>query len=203
MLFSSTVGPSTPARWSTTAVLLLVIVTRVPSSAAQTAQESIGLFFDSDCATCSATMMPGQQRTLEIRAVRGGATQQFDLAGGHFQVIGLPPGWTAACVPNPAATFSFGDPFGDGGSLLFPCVSGTCVELYRCTITATTAETARLSVVSHSQPQGCPSGCPCIAYCAPQPTATCASGGTAIINGAACTVAAQPLPWSQVKRLFD
>jgi hypothetical protein len=184
-------------------VLLLGALTRVSAAAAQSSQESIGLFFDEDCGTCSATIMPGEQRTLEIRAVRGGSTGQFDLAGAHFAVIGLPSGWTATCAPNPTATFSLGDPFGDGASLLIPCTSGACILLYRCTITATTAETAYLRVVAHAQPQGCPSGCACIAYCAPLPTAACASRGQAIINGGACTVGVQPSTWSQFKRLFD
>ena len=191
------------ARSSALAVLLLGSLTPVPASLAQSSQESIGLFFDADCATCSATILPGEQRTLEIRAVRGGATGHFDLAGGQFQVVGLPAGWTAECASNPTATFSFGDPFGDGASVLFPCAPGGCVELYNCTITATTAETARLKVVVNPQPQGCPSGCACIAYCAPLPTATCAAGGEAIINGGACTVGVQPMQWTQVKRLFD
>ena len=192
------------ARFLELLVLLLGALIRVPATAAQSSHESIGLFFDSECATCGATTTPDEHLTLEIRAVRGGPTGHFDLAGGHFSVTGLPPGWSADCTPNPTATFASGDPFGDGGSILFPCASGPCVQLYRCTIIATTTETAYLKVVPHNNPQGCPSGCPCIAYCAPMPTVACATGGEAIINGAAdCTVAVQPLPWGRVKQLYD
>jgi hypothetical protein len=191
------------ARFFVLAALSLGALAGVPPTAAQPSQESIGLFFDADCSTCSSTMVPGEQRTLEIRAVRGGSTAQFDLAGAHFAVVGLPAGWTASCTPNPAATFAFGNPLEDGGSILLPCMAGTCVQLYRCTITATTAETALLRVVAHPQPQGCTSGCACIAYCTPEPAATCASGSEAIINGPACTVGVQPSTWRQFKQLFD
>jgi hypothetical protein len=191
------------ARYVGLAALLLATLFHIPATAAQSGRESIGLFFDADCSTCSATMLPGEQRTLEIQAVRGGSTGQFDLAGAHFAVVGLPAGWTAECASNPTSTFALGDPFGDGASLLIPCTAGGCVPLYRCTITATTAETAYLSVVGHSEPQGCPGGCACIAYCAPAATAACATGGQAIINGGPCTVAVQPSTWSQFKRLYD
>jgi hypothetical protein len=198
---SSTGGEAMTTRLLQLAVILLVATTRVP--AAFSSGESIGLFFDEGCATCSATLNPGEPRGLQIRAIRGGPTGGFPLAGAHFAVAGLPFGWTAECSSNPAATFSFGNPFSDdGGSLLFPCSAGTCVLLYSCTITATTNETAYLQVVSHPNPQGCPSG-PCIAYCAPSLTAVRASGGEAIINGGSCTVAVHPSTWGRVKQLYE
>src|SRR2546426_8730116 len=181
---------------------LLGVLVFPPPTVAQT-REAIGLFFDADCSTCSATIPPGQQKPLYIGALRGGASAQYGLTGAEFRVVGLPPEWIVTCTPNPSSVTVLGDPFGAGADMGFFPLAGTCVGLFTCSITATTDAVVYLRVTAHSRPHPvCPSSPAILCDCAPAITIVCASGGEAVINGGACTVGVQTKTWSQVRRLY-
>jgi hypothetical protein len=185
------------------AALFLILTTN-----ATTAEERIVIAFDDDCTSCSTSIGIGQQAIARIRAVRGDFIDLFGFRGANFRVAGLPNGWTVDCVPNPTANVVLGAPFEEGVSMAFPGaygLGGSCLELYTCTITATSSDTATLEVVAPSSPNiSCPQPtCPCVNLANSPFQPLCAVGGQAYINGPGCTVSVKQRTWSQVKRLFD
>jgi len=168
------------------------------------AEEAIGLFFDEECGSCSAQLNAGEQTTLFIRAVRGGPTGSYPLTQAEFRVVGMPGDWSVSCVPNLLANVVIGDPFGGGTDIAFGAgIEGTCVELFTCTVTASSSDLVRLAIVAHTTNPQFPGNCPFI-RCNQPPVicAVCVPRGEAIINGPECTVATLPSTWTGIKRLY-
>jgi hypothetical protein len=182
----------------------LVCSTLVGLTVTNALAASIGLFSTPDCASCNLTIPPGETRTLYIAVVSGSLL----WSGAEFRVAGLPEGWTATSTPNPARSFTLGDPFGSRANIGFWHVqSGDCTLLYTVQVTATSSRSDVVLQVAAGDP---PSN-PVHSYplLVPDPDFPCycvypADAGAMFINSAIeCTVAVELSTWSRVKQLYD
>lgn len=169
--------------------------------------ETIGLFFDQGCASCSATASVGETITMYVSAARGGANAVYPITVVDFRIVGLPSGWLVQSTPHPAANAVVGDPFLEGIVMAFsPPLGGACVSLLTCTITATTSvDNVVLTVASHSDPLRSCFGeiCPCLRCEGPPECISCTQVSPAVINGNGCVVGIQQLKWATIKHLYQ
>ena len=186
--------------------LVLVGAATLPASSFA---ESIGLFFDTDCTKCGATLPVGSQTTLYLSAVREGPWENYPLIGAEFRVVGLPSEWQVSWVPHPQARFSIGNPFAEGVDIAFdsdPGIEGSCINLFTCTVTATSfVENVYLDVVAHTNPGWNVGACPvlvCTTGREPGECLFCVATTQCIINGPSCSVAVESRLWSEVKALY-
>jgi hypothetical protein len=64
---------------------------------------AIGLYFDADCTTCSATVTPGDPFTLYVNATLAGGTAD-GITAAEFRISGMPASWFTFVTANPMAT---------------------------------------------------------------------------------------------------
>ena len=161
----------------------------------------LALFGDAACSTCNLDIPSGQSGDVYVVAR---SFEPMGILGAELRVIGLPADWTHVSTPNPLA-IAVGDPFGNGANIaFFPPQVGECIQLFRVTITATSAvENITLSVAQHMSPSNPNFPCPVIiCNCSPVFPRVCVIGGNMSINGAECTVGTKDHTWSAVKLLF-
>ena len=169
---------------------------------------SIGVYFDPDCATCSANVGVGHPFDLYVNAQLGGWLAP-GLSGAEFRVTGMPADWWILDVtPNPAANLVLGNPLTTGCNIAFPsCQSrpGGCINLYVIRVLPISeSSNVHLDVTQHPRPSDCHGFCcPLLYACdAPVYTAVCAAGGQAWINGPSCAVGVLRSTWGSVKALY-
>lgn len=190
----------------------LLLASSLSVSPASAENGAIGLYFDSDCATCSQDVTVGVPFTLYVNATLAGGTAQGILRA-EFSIGGLPSGWLTQSTPNPLASNVRGDPFGSGASISFDrCITTTqlgCVHLYTIWVLPTTpADDLRLRIQANFDNPICsptlpPWNCrPILVACDPLHSGYLVSGGQAILNGPACTVAVDERTWSDVRQLY-
>lgn len=129
------------------------------------------------------------------------------VVGVEMRIVGMPAGWTAVAVPNPAAMVAIGDVLGAGANLAFPSRQpGQCVLFWRVNITAHVPATdVTLRVSRHLNPSNPFFSCPrlavdCGGAC---DLRICSLGGEMFINSPrTCTVGVEPSTWSAMKELF-
>jgi hypothetical protein len=185
------------------AVLVLTLAAAAPVAAGL---PSVGVYFDPDCATCSATAAVGIPIDLYVNAQLGGWLPDGTV-GAEFRIDGIPTDWWILSVtPNPAANTVLGNPR-TGCTIAFQDCQrppGGCLNLYVLRILPVTVHNnIHLQVLYHYNPEP---GFPCIwliACDAPAYTRICAGGGEAWINGQSCTVGASQTSWTGVKHLYN
>jgi len=186
-------------------ILSLLLVVSLAASTASAG--SIGLFFDPDAASCSGPIANGSTGRIYIIALLSDVADVMTVA--EFRVDGLPAGWVANLVPNPASNIVLGNPFdGVGCDIAFPtCQADDNVLLFTVDLLASTAVSDHYLRVRHRNPPPNPNfPCPLVTECiAPIYDKVCVSGGEAIINptGPGCTVAVEATSWSRVKSLYE
>jgi len=174
-------------------------------AAGPAAASSIGVFFAADGSDCDATQALFTPLDIYIMAVLGGDAAQGGITGAEFRMDGIPPGWFNSATANPVGTVALGNPIGGGCNLGFSsCQSGALVLLYTINSFATTSlSNLTYRVLPHSTPSNPFFPCPLLVICdAPDYTKVCVPGGTAFVNGGACTVGVAPTSWTGVKALY-
>jgi hypothetical protein len=187
------------------AATLGVIVGCLSSQPCYANNGSIGVYFDPDGTTCSGTATVGVPLTLYVNANLAGATGD-GIISAEFRVAGMPAGWFITVTPSPGSNVALGNLFTGGCAISFPeCESSAQhrVNLYSVWVgpTYTPSSETRLVVVEPQRPsqwnyitlQTCN---------APVYTTYIVPGGTAILNGSACTVGVAPTTWSALKGLY-
>jgi hypothetical protein len=121
-------------------------------------------------------------------------------------VVGLPDGWSAVSVRNPASAAALGDPFGSRASIAFPIAqTGDCGLLYTVAVTATTeAQDITLEVVGGNPPSVPERPYPWLLdACEACTTFHQVDGGTLYINSdRQCTVGLGSKTWAHVKEFY-
>lgn len=169
---------------------------------------SIGIYFDPDCSTCSATVYPWlPSLTLYVNAHLNPPLEE-GFQGAEFRIDGMPTDWLMVdVIPNPAAAAAYGNPLTGGCNIGFATCQDApsdCVNLYTIHILAVTPHTnVALQVRQHTNPS-CPTFCctTLVGCDAPVYTKYCVLEGRAWINGPACTVGVEPGTWGDVKALY-
>lgn len=182
-------------------LLLGLALACVPRVTSVVHAQTIGPYSDVGCTSSALTVETGATATFYV-AYSGPS----GLVAAEFRIEGLPPGWPVIAVtPNPAATVSIGDPFGDGTQIGFPEARSetACLNLLTIQIQAASAVSDRiLTVTRHRNPSNPSLQCPsasgsCGGACTWQ---ICVVGGQLVINP---SVPVNPGTWSQVKSLYQ
>jgi hypothetical protein len=188
-------------------VVVLALALLAAAAPTTASLPSIGVYFDPECATCSATASVGIPIDLYVNAQLGGWLPAGTV-GAEFRIDGMPADWWVLSItPNPAATVVLGNPWTGCNIAFQDCQgpAGGCINLYVIRVLPVSVRSnVHLQVNYHSNPS-CPNFC-CIkltACDAPYYTSWCAGGGQAWINGPACTVGVSAISWGSVKRLYD
>lgn len=168
---------------------------------------TIGVFFDAEATDCDASVAPFSTFNVYANAILGTDAGASGITGAEFRVDGL-AGIVSSFTPNPAATWSLGDPTSSGSIIAFPaCMTGSgprnAVLLYTITCSVGQTTSPRTVTVSyHRTTTGEPFE-PLVTLCDhPQYTSLDVPGGQALINNGSCTVALKPTTWSIVKSIF-
>ena len=184
----------------------LVFILAASLVAARAHAQSIGIFFDPQGASCSATIPSGGTGTMFIMSVLGGGVAG-GTTGAEFRVDGFPSAWFANIVPSPASNLQIGSPLsGVGCNIAFPmCQTGSVVLLYTVSFFASTQVVNQyVRCLARNPPLNPSFPCPLMTRCGFPFDIVCGTGGEGILNptGSGCTVAAEPATWSRVKRLY-
>ena len=142
---------------------------------------------------------------IYILAVLGGDAAQNGITGAEFRLDGMPFGWFNNVIANPVAAVALGNPIAGGCNVGFPvCQTGGTVLLYTIHSFATTSlPNLVYKVYNHGTPSNPFFPCALLSICdAPNYTKVCVPGGSAFVNGGACTVGVEPTSWSGVKALY-
>lgn len=177
------------------------------------AEPRIRVYADPDCA--STTLPPMDPPGPYIVYAMASLDTLAGVTGAEFRIQGLPAGWQAFAMPNPAATVALGDPFGTpGANIAFAtCQTAPCVLLYQIALLPATSQAAVVLEVRANTPPSNPSfACPLLVLCDdPYFTAVCvrADGSGGGGGGGNCgwncwppPIAVQPSAWTRVKGLY-
>ena len=109
------------------AVLCLALV--LPGVGVQ--GQSIGGYASMDATQCALAVAAGTPGTFYVLASLANAAAN-GITGAELQITGLPPSWQATVIPNPAASYTWGNPLdGEGAQIAFPtCRTASPVLLY-------------------------------------------------------------------------
>jgi len=165
---------------------------------------TIGLYSDLDCSSCNLDLPPGGFRTFY--ACIANDLLPYGPDGAEFRIAGLPSGWTASAMPNPAIPFVFGNPLAGGANVAWsPGLPLRCILLYSVQIgVPVLGGQARLGVVAHNAPSNPNFDCPNVTMDWVAYPRVCAGGGQLLVNSPLrCTVGVETATWSQIKRLFE
>jgi hypothetical protein len=106
---------------------VVVLLTLVLAAAAPAWSNSIGLFSTPDCSSCNLTIPLGETGVFYVRAIP--TVYPLCFYGPELRIVGVPAGWAAVAVRNPAA-FVLGDVLGAGANIAFSTSqAGSCVPL--------------------------------------------------------------------------
>jgi hypothetical protein len=188
-------------------VLCLAASTRASDS-------TIGVFFDlgaDDCDFSISPYPPYSPFDVYVSAVLGTDAAGAGITGAEFRVDGL-AGIVVSVTPNASSVLAIGDPTAGSSIIAFQlCMVGggprDVVPLYTITCLASYPVVPRTVRVNASAiPCDSCFPCrlaPCLVLCDhPVYTKMLVSGGQALINNGACSVALQPTTWSAVKAIF-
>jgi hypothetical protein len=165
--------------------------------------QSIGLYSDSACSSCNASLQSGDTQQIWVSILADGSFPTPEsIAGGEFRVAGMPVDWAAVGQPMPYV-FALGDPVGAGVRFAIQePQAGPCIPVYVITLTAMSARSeVVLSIQPASPPSNAEFNCPRINVCdGVCDTHLCVPGGVLFVNsGASCSVSTQRVPWTRVK----
>lgn len=168
----------------------------------------LGVYFDPAGEICQGTVLPGEPGMVYIVAkLRGLTACGFD--GTEFRFTGLPDSWRVFPVPNPDM-FVFGDPFGDGATMVFgSCQPPDTVLLYTVLVLATAAEeNVEFRLEARDPPSSPVFRCPQILLCdAPFYNIVCAETVPCAVNSSTSRTCGPPVAvnaatWGEVKALY-
>lgn len=168
---------------------------------------SIGVFFAPDGSDCDATVEAFTPLTWYVCAVLGGDAAAGGVTGAEFSLEGTPSDMFKNVFANSLANVTLGSPVAGGCNIAFPtCQTGDngILLLYRIEAISTTKPgPTYLTIKKHTTPSNPNFQCPVLFLCdAPLFTKLCVPGGSAIINGATCTVGVEQKTWTQIKDLY-
>jgi hypothetical protein len=135
--------------------------------------------------SCSAVASAGTPVRLYVL---GTPSYYGGMTAAELRIEGIPPGWQATATPNPAASYTAGDPLGDGAQIAFSeCVipgPGGSVLLYTLELThAGDTGMYELVAVGPRNPGNPNFACPTVYLCdAPVFTRLCASNRRFYMN---------------------
>ena len=100
--------------------------------------QSIGLYADGNCTSCSLEITAGETRTIFVSGPTSGLPDPRDFAGGEFRILGVPNGW-AYQVFAAEGILLIGDPLGPNGAsvAIFDPPTNYCRLIFTFTLTAT------------------------------------------------------------------
>jgi hypothetical protein len=175
-------------------------------SAGTASASSIGVFFAADGSDCDATVEAYTPLTWYVCAVLSGDAAADGVTGAEFSLEGAPDDMFKNVFVNEAANVSLGSPVAGGCNIAFPtCQTGEngILLLYRIeAITISKPGPTYLTITKHTKPSNSEFQCPVLVLCDNNYTMMCVAGGSAIINGAACTVGVERTTWSRIKGLY-
>jgi hypothetical protein len=175
------------------------------------AEPRIRVYADPECVS---TMLPSMEPPGPyIVYAMASLDTLAGITGAEFRIQGLPAGWHAIAMPNPAAAIVFGDPFGTtGANIAFAtCQTARCVLLYQMALLPATSQTQVVLEVRANAPPTNPNfSCPLVVLCDdPYFTQVCVRSDGPDGGGGNCNfccgcppVAVQPGSWTRVKVLY-
>jgi len=200
------------SRWTWVAVAGLLLASS-PASASY-----IGIFTDPNASSCGADVGPNPRVDLHIVAILD--SDEPEMTGAQFQIVGVPATWTpqnVLWVPDTGTVISLGNPA--FVSSIHPNTPGVNVTFHDCKVAPEvdrvplgrlvllgppTADNVHLQVAGfYLVPNDPPS--PMVTICGPGYEKVGIGGGEIVLNGPApnsCAMAVEERTWTNVKALY-
>lgn len=169
---------------------------------------SVGIYFDEQGTQCAGTIPAGVPTRVYVLAKLSGHAD-CGITGAEFRFGGVPETWETFTVADENALM-LGDPFGDGVSVAFSCLSpgDNLVPLFTVQVLATDTRSEFQFTIEPRNPPASPTfPRPLLTLCdAPKFSKVDATGIPCWVNASAAkdcaTVAVEEHTWGGVKKLF-